>query len=219
MEPLPKSGDGGATDDLDIRRRRGRPRDEAAHRAILDATEDLVVEGGYQAMTVEQIAARAGVGKATVYRWWPSKAHLTLEMVTTRWFEVGELPDTGDIRRDLVEFMRVNFENHARGGLPLMNQIVADLEAGGHVAAIAEAQDFFVDQRRALGRAVMGRAVDQGVLPRDADIDLLLDVAAGVLLYQSLTSGSPGDLVDLDRIADLVLHGTVPRRATPTRAE
>ena len=82
----------------------GRPRSEEAHQAILNATVELLAEQGYSALTVEGVASRAGVGKATIYRRWPSKLPLVVEAF-------GQLPafedvDTGSLEEDLVQMVR-----------------------------------------------------------------------------------------------------------------
>lgn len=86
-------------------RPRGRPRSAEAHRAILEATLDLLAEVGYGRLTIEGVAARAGVGKTTIYRRWPSKPALVVA-VAERLAEKVRRPDTGSTRRDLVLLLR-----------------------------------------------------------------------------------------------------------------
>ena len=87
------------------RRSPGRPRSAAAHQAILDATVQLLSEVGFAATTVEAVAARAGVGKATVYRRWPSKVPLVIDALDARAIEQVPIPRTGSVRGDLIEFL------------------------------------------------------------------------------------------------------------------
>lgn len=77
-------------------------RSARSHRAILDATFDLAVRNGYPKLTIEAIAAAAGVGKPTIYRWWPSKGALALESINERMGTATDFPDTGDIVADLA---------------------------------------------------------------------------------------------------------------------
>src|SRR5690349_25172745 len=82
--------------------RRGRPRSQEADRAILTATVELLAERGLAAMSIEEVAARAGVGKTTIYRRWPSKGLLALDAFVDSFREEQPLPDTGTLRGDLL---------------------------------------------------------------------------------------------------------------------
>ena len=92
--------------------RRGRPRSPRAQQAIVTATCDLLLEMGYERLSIEGVAARAGVGKQTVYRWWPSKSALVTEAVLEGRLPIsGEPPpDTGDLRTDLGSWLARQFE-------------------------------------------------------------------------------------------------------------
>ncbi|ONH58838.1 hypothetical protein CcI49_19070 [Frankia sp. CcI49] len=195
--------------------RRGRNRNAAAHQAILDATEALVRERGYAAVTIEEIAARAGVGKATVYRWWPSRAYLAVELIMDRWLEWGGIPDTGDTRQDLIEFSSVNFRNQIGIAGQVMQQLAADSKD-----ALQQLRERFVKPRREMGRTILERAVRRGDLPPNADLELILDILAGVPAYQTYYAGRIRDLRDIDQMVDLVLHGITPtrRRGRPRTA-
>ena len=82
-----------------------RRRRDSSHRAILAATRDLVREHGYAALTIEGVAARAGVGKQTIYRWWPSKGAVAIEAFLDEVQTAIEFPDSGDLRRDLAALL------------------------------------------------------------------------------------------------------------------
>lgn len=88
--------------------RRGRPRSEASHQAVLDATSRLLSQSSYEELTVEAIASEAGVSKQTIYRWWRSKALVVLEVMLTgdAEFEIVPMPSTGDLRRDCLSWVR-----------------------------------------------------------------------------------------------------------------
>src|SRR6266516_4512158 len=87
----------------------GRPRSERAHEAILNATLDLLLEEGFTRMSIEAVASRAGVGKATIYRRWPSKADLVVEAVACMKEQPFVDPDSGGVREDLVYLARQAF--------------------------------------------------------------------------------------------------------------
>lgn len=153
----------------------GRPRSEEAHRAILDATLELLVEVGYSALTVEGIAQRAGVGKATIYRRWPSKLPLVIEAF-------GELPafeasDSGDLVTDLETILRSYLRVY--NTTPL-GSVVPSL--AGELPHNPELMDLFapvVKARRQPLVDVLRRAVARGEIPADTDLDLAADLIVG----------------------------------------
>src|SRR5487761_158291 len=85
---------------------RGRPRSARAHEAILKAAAGLLLERGLDAVSMDAVAARAGVSKATIYRWWPTKESLALDALYTEWNAVApDLADTGSLRGDLIALL------------------------------------------------------------------------------------------------------------------
>ena len=89
-------------------KQRGRPRSEQSHQRILEATSTLLSQTSYEAITVERIAAEAGVGKQTIYRWWPNKASVVLEAVLSGYadLQLVPMPDSGDLTADLHSWMQ-----------------------------------------------------------------------------------------------------------------
>src|ERR1700749_1245332 len=86
---------------------RGRPRSEKAQQAILAAAAELLLERGLAEVSMDAVAERAGVSKATIYRWWPTKETLALDALYTRWADAAPVPrDTGSLRGDLLELLR-----------------------------------------------------------------------------------------------------------------
>src|SRR5947209_2508156 len=99
-------GSGGSLTGAPGRSRRGRPRDPAVDESILAAAVDLLAEAGYARLTMDQVAARAGVGKASVYLRWPNKVALVAEAIQHRSAVVPDVPDTGSLREDMLTFLR-----------------------------------------------------------------------------------------------------------------
>src|SRR5579871_5389938 len=98
----PRSGDGTTQAPP-----RGRPRSEKAHKAILDAAAELLLARGLSAVSMDAVAERAGVSKATIYRWWPTKETLALDALYTEWAAAAPAPrDTGSLRKDLLALLR-----------------------------------------------------------------------------------------------------------------
>jgi AcrR family transcriptional regulator len=153
----------------------GRPRSEEAHKAILDATLELLVEVGFSALTVEGIAQRAGVGKATIYRRWPSKLPLVVEAF-------GQLPaleevDSGNLVEDLTAMLR--------GYLQLFNQtplaLVLPSLAGerAHNPELSKLLDPVMRSRRQPLIRAFERAAARGELPAGLDVELAADLVVG----------------------------------------
>ncbi len=159
---------------------------------------------GYVRLTVEGVAARAGVGKTTVYRWWPSKSALVLEAVESG--RTAPPPPTGDVRADVRAAMEAMVKNM---GDPLANTLLAlavDLlhETPDHLDPV----NLFEAGRGAVGD-ILEAAARGGELPSDVDTGLLQDIYAGTLLYRLLCRRTTSDAVD--QLLDLLLDGTIPR--------
>ena len=162
----------------------GRRRNEAARAAILDVTVDLLRTGGLNSLTIDAIAQAAGVGRQTIYRWWPSKGAMLAEAMGLQAEAVVPPRDSGSFEADLTEFFAASFRSLADPGLA---RGLRDLASGAqHDEHVAEALAGFTAQRRAALRAVLARGVDQGRLSPGADLDLLVDLGYGFLWYRLL---------------------------------
>ena len=167
----------------------GRPRSEEAHDAILRAAIALIREVGYDAVTMEGIAAKAGVGKATVYRRWKEKETLVTEAIG-RIVAAIPVPDTGGAEGDLMALMRAALGMYAdpASGL-LLSGLVAAMARSERIAHAVRTG--FDATWRAAVRQVLERAVARGELRAETDIRLATDVVAGPLFYRYLMSGGP----------------------------
>jgi AcrR family transcriptional regulator len=168
-----------------VRRPRGRPRSARADRAILDATIELLSDRGYGGLTVEAVASRAGVGKSTIYRRWPSKATLAAAAVNALARERVPAPDTGDLREDLVGLLGDPIGRHG----DVLGRIFPDLIAEMHrnpelSGTMLEA----LGARRSIIRNVLRRAQERDELPGDADLGRIIDLLSGALYYRLLVS-------------------------------
>jgi AcrR family transcriptional regulator len=181
-------------------------RNEASHRAILDAALALCRERGYAKLTVEAIAARAGVGKQTIYRWWPSKGAVVIDAFLR---EVGEeisFPDTGDLAADI----RAVLTNVARlsahpGWGPHMAALICEAQ---HDPAVRHALlDRFITPRRAPIAELLQRAQQAGELPPTLDIRAVLDLLFGAIYHRLLLRNAPLDNAYAATVAEIVLAG------------
>ena len=183
-------------------------RSARAHAAILTATTDLLAEAGYGALTIEGVAARARVGKTTVYRWWPSKAALVIEAVSLA-LPMPTQTDTGDLRHDLL--IAVRRVVHAFARTPtgaVIPALAADVMSDPQLAE--QFRDQLIRPRRSAVVEVLRRAAARGELPPDVDIDVLLDVYAGAVFYRVFVSGEPVTDRLAEQLVGLLLDGQLP---------
>ena len=185
---------------------RGRRRSERSHHAIIAATQELLLERGYTDLTIEGIAARAGVGKQTIYRWWPSRAALVLEAYLAG-EEAVPPPAEGDSVRDDVRALLgwlIAVLAEPTGG-PVVAGLVSDLQ---HDADLARGfRRHVVPARREAMLAALQRGRARGEIRKDADLELAVDALHGAVFYRLLLSGEPLDDAFVDRLADQTLAG------------
>ena len=196
---------------------RGRPRDERADRAILAATLELMGERGAGEVRMDDVADRAGVGKATIYRRYRSKDELITAGVAALVSEIA-VPDTGSTRADLLALMRSAVELYSgsveAGVMPSL------VEAMSRDAELARSvREGFLDRRRSALREVLERGVERGDLRADTDMELALDVLGGPLFYRLLITGGPIDEKLAENVVELILTGFAqPRAGTKSRS-
>jgi AcrR family transcriptional regulator len=198
------------TDDLEPRRP-GRPRDARADRAILEATFELAAELGLLGLSMDAVALRAGVSKATIYRRWSSKEALLLDA----WRELAAIkpmPDTGVLRDDL-RVLYTNLCAHAND--TPMGDVLPQMIAASRVnPELRAAFQEFITERRKPTLALLARAVERGELPAGIDVDALSDLLGGAFFYRLLVSGGPIDDQLVEFVLDTVLAGVENRRQT-----
>jgi AcrR family transcriptional regulator len=189
----------------------GRPRDPSRDDAILEAALELLVECGFERMTVEGIAQRAGVGKPTIYRRWPGGKHEVAVEAVLRRRDDRRDPDTGSLRGDLMAIVTQTVELKRRDGR-LANGIVAQLHEDREFADLF--CEHVVAQERILWRGVVERAHARGELPVPPPTTLYADVAPALISGRILFTGEP---VDAAFVAELVDHVLLPiLHHTPT---
>jgi len=194
------------------RHRPGRPRSEACDRAIEAAALDLLVDEGFGRMTIEGIASRAGVGKATVYRRWDSKEHLVVDAVSHRCAAQVGTPDTGSLRSDMIELLDGVTGRFRRDGR-VMQAFAA--EQGRHPQLAEMFRTMFLAERRAAARAIVARAVERGELPPGSDTELLADLGPALLWHRLTVTGAPLDDGLPERIVDQFFPGRAGGRDLP----
>jgi AcrR family transcriptional regulator len=183
--------------------RPGRPRSAEADQAIVDAALAVFAEEGFDGLTMEAVAARAGVGKATVYRRYPGKAELVIRAASC--LSAAEAPeaDTGSLRGDLQAISRnlVHLLTATVAGR-CVPELVAALP---HCAQLAGEHRRFIAARRRLTVRAVGRAVARGELVADTDAEIVADLLAGPIFYRHLVVRGCLDNRYADRVVDAVL--------------
>ena len=193
----------------------GRPRDARAGRAILVATLELMAERGVRDLRMDDVAERAGVGKATIYRRYRSKDELVADAVATLVSEIA-IPDTGSTRSDLLALMRQAVELYSGPLAPgLMPALLEETRRNPELATTLRDQ-FLADRRSALS-AVLKRGVRRGDLRRDLDLELALDVLGGAIFYRLLVTGGAIDERLAQGVVELILRGFAPTQPRATR--
>ena len=188
----------------------GRPRSEQAHSAILRSTLKLLGQNGFSELTIESVAAHAGVGKATVYRWWPNKAALIADAFASSTTRKLHFPDTGSVRTDMSQQMRqlIKIFSSRRG------KIVSAILSGGQSDRdlIAAFRERFLWPRRREAYATLQRGILRGELRKDVDMDLLLDSLYGPIYMRFLIRHDKLTPDFVDSLCELVLAGADPQK-------
>ena len=180
-------------------------RAERVRTAVLEAASELLTEVGYDKMRVEDVAARAGVHKTTVYRRWPTKAELTADATALHSAEAVPIPDTGTLAEDLRLLAREVVANiGSQGGSRQSRSIAA---AAATSEELATAMHGFWAHRLALSAKVVERAMERGELPPNADANLIIETVIGPLWLRLLLTGEPITNELADDVVELVLDG------------
>ncbi|MDQ1503870.1 MAG: hypothetical protein QOD57_1597 [Actinomycetota bacterium] len=194
----------------DTTSRRGRPRSERARLAILQAAADLLLDQGGGQVSMDAVADRAGVSKATIYRWWPSRERLALDALL-EWLSAGSPPrDTGTLRGDLLALVRPWVRDARRRQF---GRVIAALiaEAQSDPGFAADYRRHFIEQRREPMQAAFARAIDRGEVPADLDIEVALDLVYGAIYHRILQGHAPLTDRFAQQVVDLLLNGILHR--------
>ena len=182
--------------------RRGRPRSAKADAAILAATLALAGELGIAGMSMDEVAHRAEVSKATIYRRWSSKEALVLDALRGALLPFDDV-DTGTLRGDLALYLGEMASRTSKG--PANDVLPHLIEVSCHDETIRSSLDEYVRHRRAPLRKILERAVARGELAADADIDVLLDALIAPFVYRKLLSRDPINARFVERLLDTVI--------------
>ena len=183
-------------------RRPGRPRDARADAAIIDAAVSVLADRGPAGFTVDEVASRARCGKATIYRRWPTRAALLLDTAQRLGLEPPSV-DTGGVRGDMIALLTVlGTKMRSTPAGRILPGVIAEAAVEPEMGSVLAA---FIADRRVRPREVLQRAVGRGELPPDTDVELLLDVLGGTVMYRELIARHPVDDATVEHLVDTVL--------------
>jgi len=190
-------------------RRPGRPRSEQADRAIIDAAISLFAEHGVEGLCIEKVAAKAGVGKATIYRRWPGKEDLLLDALAALKTPLPE-PRGDSVREDLVALMQAMASDYAD---PARAREFALLlgEGAKYPRLMAKYTGTVVEPRREVIRSVLRRGVASGELRPDVDVDVALFMLTGAVIARGKDQPEAISASYAQRVVDELLAGLTPR--------
>jgi AcrR family transcriptional regulator len=197
--------------------RSGRPRSPEAHAAIVRAALELALEGGLRGLSIEAIAARAGVGKATIYRRWSSKEQIVAEAVTAI-AATPPAPDTGSARGDFEAASTAAVRRMAPEAFSALPRLLAD--AGDDAELLEVLNAALLRPRLALVADILRRGIARGELRADLDVELTAEILLGPSMVRVLRSG--GDPASIEgfpmRVWDSVMAGMSARPTGSARA-
>jgi AcrR family transcriptional regulator len=187
----------------------GRPRSERARLAILDAAADLLVEDGLAAATMEAIAARAGVSKVTIYKWWPSRGAVAVDAYFRRYRPTMPLDDTGDIARDLTAQLSLMVDAFRGRAGAVMAELIGAAQSDPSLAETLRAR--WIQPRREISTALLRRAIERGEVRADIDVQAALDQLYGPVYFRLTLRHLPLEDTLPEALVRTFLDGARPR--------
>ena len=188
----------------------GRPRSERARLATLEATADLLVEGGLAAASMEAIAARAGVSKVTIYKWWPSRGAVAVDAYFHRFDETYTYVDTGDVAADLSAQIRLLIHSFRGRAGEIMAELIGRAQSDPALADTLRTG--WLLPRREATSAVLQRAVDRSQIRPDVDIPTVMDQLYAPLYWRLMMGHQALDDELADQLVANLLDGVALRR-------
>jgi AcrR family transcriptional regulator len=186
--------------------RLGRKRDASRDPEILRAALDELAESGYERMTMDAVAARAGTGKATIYRRWPSKAQLVVDAIASTGRKAitgADLPDTGSLRGDLLALADIGLGEENSGKLRILAGLISALPHHPDLAAIVGER--LVAPRTALMRELLERAVARGEIAPGRDLSMMALTGPAMTVYRVMITSQPMDRAFYAAMVDEIL--------------
>lgn len=185
--------------------KRGRPRNVETQQSILSASYELLLETGFESVTVEKIADRAKVSKATIYKWWPNKAAVVVDGFLSAAAARLPVPDTGSAMKDIL----IHATNLARFLASREGTIITELLGEGQFdSGLAEAyRTRYFRPRRLEAKSLLEKGVQRGELKKNLDIELSIDLIYGPIFYRLLVTGEKLDDTYVEQLVTNAFEG------------
>lgn len=181
----------------------GRPRSEEIKKIILSTAYEMLLKDGFKAVTVDGIAQKAGVSKATIYKWWPNKAAVVLDGFFEATANSLPVPDTGDVKSDLLmqasNLTSFFLSSKGKG----ITELIAEGQFDSNIAG--EFRKRYILPRRQITRLLLERGILKGQLKKETEIDLLIDLLYAPIFYRILVTGESIDKEYIQKILNLTL--------------
>lgn len=191
--------------------RRGRPRDPGRDEAIIEATIDVLVSDGYDRLTMDHVAARAGVGKATLYRRWPSKAELVIDAMAALKPSIDAI-DSGSLDGDIAAMVAASCTPSSQRTMQVMVSICSAIPRESELLTAFRTR--FTEPRIARITAMLQRARERGELDDDIDIDMAASLLPSLLLQRAIITGKPAGRSYAEQVVGSVLLPVLGRPRT-----
>lgn len=190
---------------METRRSIGARRNPASQEAILDAAEAVLRDGGIAGFSIDAVARRARAGKPTIYRWWPNRTVLMLD-VYKRFKTARAFPDTGSLRGDLIGFLDRQLIGFWRGSLCglVYRAVIAEAQTD---AGAAEALQAYQAERKGVAVQIIERAKARGEVPEDTDAVLIIDMVVSYAWHQLLLGQLDAAAEQIESVVDTILGG------------
>lgn len=194
------------------------PRQTATRERALSTAAEILRRNGYSRLTMERVAAESGVAKTTLYRRWPTRAALCMELYLEVAGRELQEPDTGDVASDLRQIVNtvVYLQTRTVAG-PAFIGLIAEAQSNPEASSASLVK--FAERRREITRRVLKRAIQRGQLRAGTDIDLVIDVLGGATTFRLLQGHAPLSRKFADALVTLVLSGCRTPQSRGTRKE
>jgi AcrR family transcriptional regulator len=183
----------------------GRPRSEETRADILNASYDLLIENGFAAITVEKIAERAKVSKATIYKWWPNKAAVVMDGFLNATSVELPIPDTGST----IEDMFIQVDNFVKFLTTRKGRVITEIIAEGqHDVQLADIyRKAYFTPRREISKQILERGILRGELRKDLNLEVTIDLIWGPIFYRLLITGEVIDETFVKKLINYAFEG------------
>ena len=187
---------------MNAQKRRGRPRSEGARRAVLDATRAIFERDGYASATIDAISAKSGVAKTTIYRWWPNRQALLIDVIRCQCMPAAT-PNTGDLRVDLLAYLSIFADKPI--DTPAARLLPDLCAAARRDPTLSELRDTIIREKRQPVLTLLELAKARGQISLGADLELIATLILGPIAYQRTLCGEVVPMPIVEQIVDAAL--------------